>query len=641
MPGKIFRTVLFLVLSACSLAAQNDRSIDSLEKVLANYNAAHRGIKPTLRDSVKANILDDITAKIFDSYPDKAMKYAYEQLALSERIGYKYGVAQACNTLGIIYDQKSDYVKAMAYHQRALAIRKEMKHPLGIADCYNNIAIIYSKQANYAEALNYMLKALAIAKSTNDDFGVAGTYNNIGTLYLSQDNLPEALKSFLNCIAMLDKLKDDGTKSIIEQNVGEIYMRQGKQALSRQHFEKGLQLAKRSGNMYSEANNYNSIALLLQHNKQYDQALDHFKKSLALRQKIDDRYGKAGSLINIGWVYFKQGKTSEAIQSINAALDLAKKAGELDLLQIGYEYLSDIYKNNGNYKLAYENHILYKQVTDSIFNIDKQEKFDQLQLKYNLKIAQDSVKGIQLRRETKLRDEATAQRNKRNVIYTVLGLAVIFLIILLLQRNKIAKIKRERALDEERNRISRDLHDNLGAQLSTARMLMVSLTDSETGNTKEIAGNSVSLLDASISDLRNVMDEMHDTVLLEHGYLAATEVLINKVKKLNGIDFSLTHHKMGERANARIEHQLYRITQEMINNTLKYAKAANVSIELLRSDGFLTLMYEDDGVGFDVNAVKKGYGLRNIETRVKSLGGSVNFDSMPSAGTRIIIEIPE
>jgi signal transduction histidine kinase len=106
------------------------------------------------------------------------------------------------------------------------------------------------------------------------------------------------------------------------------------------------------------------------------------------------------------------------------------------------------------------------------------------------------------------------------------------------------------------------------------------------------------------------------------------------------IKFSLSHHKFDERLSIRTEHQLYRVTQELVNNTLKYAKASHVSLDLVKRDGQVILMYEDDGIGFDATSIKKGYGLNNIETRVQSLGGNVEFDAMPGAGSRTIIEIP-
>ncbi len=211
----------------------------------------------------------------------------------------------------------------------------------------------------------------------------------------------------------------------------------------------------------------------------------------------------------------------------------------------------------------------------------------------------------------------------------------------MIQRSKIAKERRQKALEQERNRISRELHDDLGAQLSTARMFISSLKNNNSnGNTSEAIDNSLGLLDSSISDLRKIMHDMHSSVLLEKGYLAATEELVNKINQLHIIKFTLSHHGIDKRFDEKTEHQLYRITQELVNNSMKYAKAKNVSLELLCRDGKIILMYEDDGIGYDLKTVKRGNGLKNIETRAKLVGGTAEFDSMPGAGARTIIEIP-
>ena len=78
----------------------------------------------------------------------------------------------------------------------------------------------------------------------------------------------------------------------------------------------------------------------------------------------------------------------------------------------------------------------------------------------------------------------------------------------------------------------------------------------------------------------------------------------------------------------------------MVNNTLKYARAKHITIDLIQRDGILVFMYEDDGIGFDITSIQKGYGLQNIETRIRSVGGNFMLDSMPNAGARAIIEIP-
>lgn len=208
-------------------------------------------------------------------------------------------------------------------------------------------------------------------------------------------------------------------------------------------------------------------------------------------------------------------------------------------------------------------------------------------------------------------------------------------------RERDAKESEKRlALIAERNRISQELHDDLGAQLSAAKLFLHSAHAAGNDSNKMLVENSISIIDNSIKDLRRIMDDLHVTTLQEKGYIVATEELVNKINMLQQMEFRLTHFGLASRPDEKTEHNLFRITQELINNTIKYAEAKHVTIEILARENKLILLYEDDGIGFDMNAVSKGHGLSNIISRAGSLNGTAHFDTSPSSGSRTIIELP-
>jgi signal transduction histidine kinase len=200
------------------------------------------------------------------------------------------------------------------------------------------------------------------------------------------------------------------------------------------------------------------------------------------------------------------------------------------------------------------------------------------------------------------------------------------------------KIEQQNALLTERKRISRELHDDLGAQLSTAKMFLQSVKGKSQSDYTSI-DNSLSLIESSIHDLRTIMDDLQTSTLRDRGYIAATEELVNRVNQLQQINFSLTHHGVEKRLDEKTEHHLFRITQELINNTIKYAQAKNVNLDLLKRDNKIVLMYEDDGVGFDLQNNKRGYGLDNIVSRIQTISGTVEFDTSVNNGFRCVIEV--
>jgi len=636
-----FYSVLLTLLSVSGqLHAQDVKTIDSLTAKLREYEASKPTKAPIPADTAKVEILIKLVQNHLESDPGKALRYAEQQLELSEKLHYATGIANACVSLGAIYDLKSEYDKALQLTRRALAINIKLKNTVGVEDCYFNIGSLYGKQSHYNEALKYMLKGLEIAIKTKDNFGIGGGYNNLGVLYLAMGNQTAALKSYLKCLNVMHKMKNLSAMATTYNNIASIYLLQNKPDEAIFYNKKGLQLSKQSGNKQAEGDNYHSIGKAFYKKTSYKEALENYILALEIRKAIGDSYGLAESYINLGKVHFKQGLYARSIKDIEKGRSLAKHSGELDLLQAAYQALSETHEASGNFKHAFANHVLYKKMTDSLFNAEKDKKFVQLQMEYEFKSERDSIKAIQDKKDILAKAALTDQKIIRNFIAIGMIVIVFFLVIVIWQRNKIAIVKRQKALEAERNRISRDLHDNLGAQLSSVRIFLNNIKNKDTSEIGEAVDNSVGLLDTSIHDLRGIMEEMSSSVLYDRGYLAATENLINKLKQSHDIRFALTSHNMNERADRKIEHELYRITQELVNNTLKYANAKNITLDVIRRNGTLVLMYEDDGIGFDLKSVHKGYGLHNIETRIKSVGGTVDFDSTPSAGARTIIEIP-
>ncbi len=634
-------TTLVCMFFASRSVAQN-KVLDSLTNELEKYESRKREMGPgasKMIDTAKIRILSLLIPEIYYNEPEKAMKLSRLQLELSQKLNYKWGISNALNSMGSIYDQLGNYTLALDCFKKSLKIKHQEKDVEHICDSYANIGIVYTRTANYPEALDNFIKGLEYAKKNNDQFGIAGTYNNIAMVYMAQENFAETLKYLFKSVEIFNKMNDIQFTSVIYHNIGCTYIKLGKHDEAMLYLKKGLQDAIAVNDKITVANSYDAIGQVYQNRKNYPKALENYRISWEINQEINNSIGLGINYISIGYTYYKLGKITEAIQYIQKGLEMTKSKGESDSVKQAYMHLAEIYESIGNFKLAYQNHILYKQTADSIFTTEKDRRLSQLQLKYNYKSMQDSIQSVQEKKDLIAREQHQRESITRNFIYLSLGLAVIFLIILIFQRNKIAKIRRQKALVEERNRISRDLHDNLGAQLSTARMFVSSLKNN--GNPSEMVDTTIDLLDDSIHELRKIMNNTNSSTLIEKGYLAATEELVNKINQLHVLNFTLSHHNMENRPNQHTEHELFRITQEIVNNTLKYAEAENVSLDIVRRDGQIILMYEDDGKGYDIHKVTKGNGLDNIETRVKSINGTVEFDSAPGCGARTIIEIPE
>ncbi|MBS1921168.1 MAG: hypothetical protein JST17_13025 [Bacteroidetes bacterium] len=235
------------------------------------------------------------------------------------------------------------------------------------------------------------------------------------------------------------------------------------------------------------------------------------------------------------------------------------------------------------------------------------------------------------------------------IFYTVMAAGI--LVALYRNRIRIMEDRQARRMnimvatqEEERKRIAWELHDDVGVKLSALKLSLSSLTEkAEKTKNEEIhslARHSENLISESMQDVRRLLRNLSPGVLEEFGYTIAVEGLVNKINETGQIRFNLVIFGMNGRLKKEYELSLYRITQELINNVLKHARARNVSLQIGHRDEKIILMMEDDGKGFDVNSKSDGYGLHNLDIRTKLMKGTLTIDAAPGKGTSVLIEIP-
>jgi signal transduction histidine kinase len=195
----------------------------------------------------------------------------------------------------------------------------------------------------------------------------------------------------------------------------------------------------------------------------------------------------------------------------------------------------------------------------------------------------------------------------------------------------------------ERKRLAREIHDGIGPQLSTLKMQLAGIeSDIQKASAKigEQFAKSYGLIDEVADDLRSISHNLLPKVLIDFGLLEALESLIDKIHGTKNIDISFISSIPEKRLHHVLELGIYRICQELINNTLKHANAKKITLQLIQVHKLMRLTYEDDGLGFIHTEQNHGLGLMNIESRVKAFGGELNIDSVPGKGMTATIEIP-
>jgi len=195
-------------------------------------------------------------------------------------------------------------------------------------------------------------------------------------------------------------------------------------------------------------------------------------------------------------------------------------------------------------------------------------------------------------------------------------------------------------LENERRRIASDLHDELGPILSAIKLQINHLepvSETETA----VLEKSSQQIDSVIQRFREISYDLLPNTLVRKGFIKATEEFIGKLKELHPLQINFTADAIALTPEREVN--LYRVLQEIIQNTIKHSRATILNINFQKKEKRILLKTMDDGIGFNYTEKKqmaKGLGLLSLQSRTEILGGQLTVNTQPGNGTSFEIEIP-
>lgn len=195
--------------------------------------------------------------------------------------------------------------------------------------------------------------------------------------------------------------------------------------------------------------------------------------------------------------------------------------------------------------------------------------------------------------------------------------------------------------DIERQRIAEEIHDNLGSILATLSMYAHAIQKQQSLEEKLKYEEKISeITQHAMQEVRKISHRLDAGALKHVGLKNAIQDLIGAVNKTSGIK-AVASLELPGNLPAELSINLYRILQELLNNTLRHANATEISLEITTVNKTLSFIYEDNGPGFSTDNLKqKGMGLRNMTARVEKLNGNISFERKPTNGFSTVLEIP-
>jgi len=198
--------------------------------------------------------------------------------------------------------------------------------------------------------------------------------------------------------------------------------------------------------------------------------------------------------------------------------------------------------------------------------------------------------------------------------------------------------------EKERKRIAQDLHDDIGAMLSTIKLSLVKILrgkSMDNGETEKLL-NTKDLIDETVNSVRRLSRDLLPATLDEFGLVHALQQLLEKIESNSHLDIEFHHSVQAPRLDPTTELSLYRVVQELCNNIIKHSNATKIDISLKHEPQHLEIVVQDNGDGFVPSESSKSgasLGLKNIESRLSMINATINYDLVHSRGTKVLISM--
>ena len=398
--------ILLFLFCFTSLYAQT-KTIDSL--VLA--------LKQSKNDIDKTQNLNAIANEFKTVNPNIMMDYATKALLLSQKIQYKIEEGFANLNLGNANIILGNYSKALNYFATAQTIfeneeqsNSDKKNTVkkGLAKAYGSIGIVFDEQSNYSKGLQYHLKAVKIYEEIKDVKKCAQVYNNIGVSYKSQSSDFKALEYFIKAQKIQEKLNDPSI-GITLTNIANCYLKQNNNKKALEYYFNAKIKIDESKDARALGEWYNNMGLYHKKNTNSEEAIKNWNASIETFKSIDDKFGVAETYLYLGQLYLDKKDLNLALTNTNLALNLSKETGVLEQNVIAEKLLSSIYKLQNNSAQALQHFELYSKAKDSLTNEENIRKGVEAAMNYEF----DKREVIQ-KEELEKKDLLLKEQSKQN-----------------------------------------------------------------------------------------------------------------------------------------------------------------------------------------------------------------------------------
>lgn len=592
--------------------------------------------------------------------PDSAWVYYEKARELAEKLNDKQGLSQYISHALVLLNDKGKYEQALALGKKMVTIGSDLKDTTILIKGYNDVANDYEYLGALQEASEHYLTALRLADAFGNSRMQQRLNNNIASVFIELKDYAQAngyaSKSYRMAVANKDTAAMGS--SLINLGLTEIHLKRYGQAL--QHFDQTIQIGNVVGDPTLSADARIDKGVIYTNQNKLLQARHEYDQVRAMAQRLKMPYYSLYALFSLAVVEQQSHNYPRSVRLARQAVAIGERLGAADELREMYDTLSSVLEKTGDLKSALIYRKKYEVLNDSTMSARVRTNINRLQIQYRAaqKDKQIAEQNLQLAKSS-----VTIERKNTLLLLSGVGIFVLLGIVMFsywyyLQRQKLQEqtilnfrkeqeVIRLKALmqgkDEERRRISAEMHDDIGSALTTIMYLCDGLNGSSgadaSGRNRAIgkitatAGRVVDKMNEIIWSMNRDYDTLED--LITYIRYNAVDLLENNGMRYH---FDVPDQIPAISLGGEERRNVYLVVKEALHNIIKHADATEVTVNFRIADE-LHIKIQDNGKGFDMDAIRQfGNGLKNMQYRMDTIGGKFSIASRP--GTTVCISLP-
>jgi len=641
--------VALLIFSGANAQAEKR---DSLMKVLAI----------TKEDTGKINLYILLGDYYESNTPDTAKYYYRKAIQLATQINFTYGLMKANRYFAGVCLIINEFDSALYYSNRSLELARQLKDSLGIGIALFNIGSSYRFLSDMESAVTYSLEGAKILESIGRKDIAAQLNNGLQVLYMTMGQYAKAISYGERSVQQARELNNDGYLVISLNNLALSYMEiDSLTEKAKAVLKETIIVGERIENFSVLAAAYNNLSGIAINEEKYELAAGYARKALVWNEQLNSDENKAVALRALS-VYYLQTKNfplaklyaDSSLRLTERTNSLAEKGQNLRVQTIIAYASGDLIGGARYFRLS-------DKIFSKIFNESLLEKEASMRIRFETE--KKELQIAQLEAEKKVQQLTISKKNTLNYILIggAIALATIFFLSFRsyrqkqrLQQQRISELETEKKLsateavlkgeEQERTRLAKDLHDGLGGMLSGIKYSLNTMKGNliMTPDNAQAFERSMDMLDSSIKEMRRVAHNMMPEALVKFGLDTALKDFCNDINQSGALKINYQSIGLdGVELDQIVSITIYRIIQELINNSIKHAAASSAIVQLTKNEDQLSVTVEDNGKGFDTSILNaaRGIGWSNVQNRVEFLKGNLDVNSSPGNGTSVHIEI--